>query len=143
MLCRHACPHRRMPRRWLSDRVRVLIYSGDVDGCVPTFGTETFFLRSLGMDIESAWQPWRARAMSGRLVRAGYHEKFGGTRHGIDFITFAGAGHMVPQYKAPESLAVLRRWLSDSSLLDDERVPARAHAATTSPRQERLHHVGV
>jgi Serine carboxypeptidase len=52
-------------------------------------------------------------------MKAGYHEKFTGTKHGIDFVTFNGAGHMVPQYKPVESLALLSRWLADEDLKEE------------------------
>jgi Serine carboxypeptidase len=55
-------------------------------------------------------------------MKAGYHEKFTGTKHGIDFVTFNGAGHMVPQYKPKEALALITRWLAGDSLRD---APAR------------------
>ena len=98
-----------MAYRELSEKIRVLIYSGDVDGCVPTHGTETFFLRTLGMNITSPWKPWLAPDVNGNYIKAGYVEKFGGTKHGIEFCTFNGAGHMVPTFKPAESLAMLRR----------------------------------
>ena len=102
--------------RWLSDRIRVLIYSGDVDSCVPTHGTETFFLRTLNMTEEQAWRPWLCDNEHGFYARAGYHKKFGGTKHGIDFMTVNGAGHMVPQYKPMQALTMMSRWLDNSSL---------------------------
>lgn len=87
----------------------VLIYSGDVDGCVPTWGTETLFLRTLGMDITTPWAPWGTVAENGNWCKAGYHEMFGGTAQGIDFVTFNGAGHMVPLYKPAEMFTILSR----------------------------------
>jgi carboxypeptidase C (cathepsin A) len=104
--------------RRLSDKIRVLVYSGDVDSCVPTHGTETFFLRSLGMEVVEPWTPWRCDNEEGHSTKAGYHEKFGGTKHGIDFLTINGAGHMVPQYKPQEALTFMNRWLHGRSLTE-------------------------
>lgn len=85
---------------------------------MPTHGTETFFLRTLGLNVTSTWAPWQCENEDGHRARAGYHEKFGGTKHGIDFVTFNGAGHMVPQYKPVEALALMKRWLAGASLRD-------------------------
>ena len=37
----------------------MLIYSGDVDSCVPTHGTESYFLRKLNLTVTDHWAPWR------------------------------------------------------------------------------------
>lgn len=118
--------------RRLSDRIRVLIYSGDVDGCVPTHGTETFFLRSLGLNVTEPWAPWSAYTATGSYVKAGYRELFGGTRHGIEFVTFNGAGHMVPQYRPSQSLTLMRRWLDGEATVQE--APADDHFFQSVPR---------
>ena len=102
--------------RWLSDHIRVLVYSGDVDGCVPTWGTEHFFLSQLGMPIEHSWTPWKCENEDGFMMKAGYNMQYGGTKHGVHFATVNGAGHMVPQYKPVEALALISRWLAHKPL---------------------------
>ena len=46
---------------------RVLIYSGDVDACVPYSGTE-MWTRNLGFHVSDDWRPW---TLDGRRM-AGY-----------------------------------------------------------------------
>lgn len=112
--------------RWLSENIRMLIYSGDVDGCVPTWGTEHFFLGKLGMPISEPWTPWKCKNEDGFVMKAGYHMKLGGTMYGIDFATINGAGHMVPQYKPAEMQSLITRWLSGKSL-KSSRLQAELH----------------
>ena len=118
--------------RWLSDRIKVLIYSGDVDSCVPTLGTESYFLRTLDLTVSQRWAPWKCENEDGHYARAGYYEKFGGTKHGIDFVTFNGAGHMVPQYKPVEALALMKRWLEGSSMRGNFQPSIKAASAAVA-----------
>ena len=37
----------------------MLIYSGDVDACVPYYGTETW-TRELGFELKQGWRTWNA-----------------------------------------------------------------------------------
>merc|ERR1711870_177285 len=41
----------------LAQRYRLLIFSGDADGCVPHTGTEEWTY-SLGFDVSEPWRPW-------------------------------------------------------------------------------------
>lgn len=91
---------------------------------MPTHGTETFFLRALGMKVTQRWAPWQCDNDDGHFGKAGYHEKFGGTKHGIDFVTVNGAGHMVPQYKPREAFTFMRRWLNGDELGERRSVAA-------------------
>ena len=58
----------------------MLIYSGDVDPCVPTWGSEHFFLRTLGQPVSQPWAPWKCENEDGFVMKAGYHMQFGGTK---------------------------------------------------------------
>mmetsp|Transcript_30413 Transcript_30413/g.29770 ORF Transcript_30413/g.29770 Transcript_30413/m.29770 type:complete len:233 (+) Transcript_30413:583-1281(+) len=42
----------------LRNKYRILHYSGDTDGAVPTFGTRSW-IKSLGWDIKEKWRYWR------------------------------------------------------------------------------------
>merc|ERR1711871_1659562 len=56
----------------LVKKYRVLIYSGDVDGCVPYWGTERF-VASIGGDPTKAWHAWRSNSAEDKgSVVAGY-----------------------------------------------------------------------
>ena len=39
------------------EKYRVLIYSGDIDACVPYYGTEEW-IRDLGFEQEGTWSAW-------------------------------------------------------------------------------------
>jgi hypothetical protein len=45
----------------LAEKYRVLIYSGDVDACVPFVGTQEW-TEGLGFAVTEAWRPWSAGA---------------------------------------------------------------------------------
>ena len=50
------------------ERYRVMIYSGDVDACVPYSGTE-FWTSNLGFHVSDDWRPW---TLDGGSRMAGY-----------------------------------------------------------------------
>lgn len=62
-------------------------YSGDVDGAVPSLGTEGW-IASLGWNTTNLWRPY----MYDDQV-AGYLEVYEG---GLTYATVHGAGHMAP-----------------------------------------------
>ena len=75
----------------LRGKYRVLVYSGDTDGVVPTYGTKAW-IDTLAWPISSQWTQFLVDTQV-----AGYWE----TRD-ADMFTFAtihGAGHMAPQWR--------------------------------------------
>ncbi|KAH7689928.1 Peptidase S10 serine carboxypeptidase protein [Dioscorea alata] len=86
---------------------RALVYSGDHDLVVPHIGTQTW-IRSLNYSIIDDWRSW----FSGGQV-AGYTRTYA---NNLTFATIKGAGHTVPEYKPKESLAMVKRWLSNQPL---------------------------
>jgi len=91
----------------LANNIRVLIYSGDVDLCVPYTGSEAW-TRSVNFPIKQDWRPWKVN----RQV-AGYVIDYQG---GLTFATIKGSGHTVPQYKPSQSLYFFQRFLADQPL---------------------------
>lgn len=71
----------------LAGRYKMLHYSGDTDGAVPTVGTQNW-IATLGWETTSAWAPY---LVEGQV--AGYWESYEG---GLTFGTVHGAGHMAP-----------------------------------------------
>jgi hypothetical protein len=111
-------------------RYRTLIYSGDLDACVPYVGTEDWTSRmaqllnitGTGTALEGTvkqipdqgWRPWIVNSTGGRKGGsvAGYvtdYELAG--VHNFTFLTVREAGHMVPQYQPVRALALFTRWL--------------------------------
>jgi carboxypeptidase C (cathepsin A) len=68
---------------------RLLKYSGDMDGVVPTRGTIQW-INALGWATKKEWRQYKA---DGANNPAGWVWNL----DGLDFATVHGAGHMVPQ----------------------------------------------
>jgi len=83
---------------------KVLVYSGDVDACVPYNGSEDW-VRNLGYPVSDAWRPWLVNDQV-----AGYVTSYTAA-HPFQFITVKGAGHMVPQYTPQPALEMISRWI--------------------------------
>eukprot|EP00662_Eupelagonemidae_sp_cell21_P044739 gene44739-42955_t len=89
----------------LAQKYRVMIYSGDTDGCVPTWGTEQW-VRELGFPVSKGWRPWQSRA--GYVVDYDLSRSHGGQ---LRLVTVQGAGHMVPTYKPNFALTMITKFL--------------------------------
>lgn len=83
-------------------------FSGDMDGSVPTTGTERW-INELGWTVKKKWQPFFEW---GQI--AGYFEEF----DGLTFITVHGAGHMVPQDQRSRAYHILFNWLFERGEFD-------------------------
>eukprot|EP01089_Gocevia_fonbrunei_P012940 TRINITY_DN3189_c0_g1_i4.p1 TRINITY_DN3189_c0_g1~~TRINITY_DN3189_c0_g1_i4.p1 ORF type:complete len:469 (-),score=81.07 TRINITY_DN3189_c0_g1_i4:34-1440(-) len=87
-------------------KLNILVYSGDVDGIVPTAGS-VIWTQGLGRTVKEAWRPWMdERGQVGGFVEV--YDRF-------TFATVRGAGHMVPYYH-PQ-----RGWVLFSSYLEHQR----------------------
>jgi len=86
----------------LSQGVRILIYSGDADMCVPHTGSEAW-TESLNLPLVDEWRPWLVDNQVGGYVRA---------YKGLTFATIKGAGHMVPQYRPPQAFHFFSSFLN-------------------------------
>lgn len=73
--------------------IKMVFYSGDTDGAVPTWGTKQW-IASLDWNTTEEWRPWTT---DGQVT--GYIEKY----EGLDFVTIKGVGHMAPQW-APKAV---------------------------------------
>jgi hypothetical protein len=105
----------------LAQKYRLLIYSGDSDGCVPHVGTEEW-TADLGFEVADEWRPWVCDASeSGFNATAtakavGYVVQFGGGSKDFRFATVMGSGHEVPTFKPIPSYAMIRRFQDGSPL---------------------------
>jgi len=73
--------------------LRILIYSGDTDGAVPTIGTREW-INSLNLGYQQTYTQWYVDDQV-----AGYYEMY----NGLTLVTIKGAGHMVPQFKPAQA----------------------------------------
>ena len=97
----------------LVGKYKMLIYSGNVDSCVPTWGSE-FWTRELGEPhgVQTPWHPWTSSSASpgsSKSVLAGYAITYG--INNFTFVTVKGAGHEVPRYKPEFALTMLTKFI--------------------------------
>jgi serine carboxypeptidase-like clade 1 len=92
----------------LAGKYRMLHYSGDVDGAVPTLGTENW-INSLNWDVSETWRPYY---LNGQV--AGYLESYKDVA--LTFATVHGAGHMAPQFKRGETFHLVFNWMNERSI---------------------------
>jgi hypothetical protein len=107
------------------DKIRVLVYSGDVDAAVPYTDSQAWTY-ALGIPVKQKWRcaprgpsPLLALPVSHLSRRpwmldnqvAGYVTVF--DRNGFTYATVKGAGHMVPETKPSAALAMFQRFLNN------------------------------
>eukprot|EP00929_Paragymnodinium_shiwhaense_P108103 TRINITY_DN74430_c0_g1_i1.p1 TRINITY_DN74430_c0_g1~~TRINITY_DN74430_c0_g1_i1.p1 ORF type:complete len:509 (+),score=90.95 TRINITY_DN74430_c0_g1_i1:70-1596(+) len=98
----------------LAKKIRVLIYNGDADACVPYIGNEDWIalLESKGDLTEvSPWTPWYVPGK--KASPAGYLTKYQAPGSSVDFqfATIRLAGHMAPQFQPESSFAMFSSFL--------------------------------
>merc|ERR1712125_112071 len=100
--------------------LHVLLYSGDVDGIVPTLATRRWLRKLKRMRLYSSWRPWR----TGDGMLAGYTETYLPVGQTLDqnvsgraaFATVLGAGHMVPRYQPFRAFTLIQKFIADSKI---------------------------
>jgi len=103
----------------LVKKMRVLIYNGDADACVPYKGNEewTEGLATAGVIKENkAWHPWFADGTM--QMPAGYSTTYTvpGESYDFSFVTIRLAGHMVPAFQPTASLSFFKRFLAGTPI---------------------------
>jgi serine carboxypeptidase-like clade I len=99
----------------LAKKLRVLIYNGDADACVPYKGNEEWIdgLVKAGDLAEAvAWKPWYNDVWPN--MPAGYVTSYnvtGAPANDFTFLTIRLAGHMVPTFEPQSSLSFFTRFL--------------------------------
>lgn len=91
----------------LKDKYKMLHFSGDTDGAVPTIGTQNW-IADMGWTVAESWAQYE---VDGQV--AGYTESYVG---GLTFATVHGAGHMAPQFKPPQTYHLVFNWLFDRDI---------------------------
>jgi len=102
----------------ITSKYRMLKYSGDKDGCVPTIGT-LGWINSLELDVKKDWRAWYLEDSD---TLAGYVQEF----DGITFVSVHGAGHMVPQDQREAGLLMLNSWITEQELPTKKDPPSTA-----------------
>eukprot|EP01051_Picozoa_sp_SAG22_P019209 SAG22_NODE_3475_length_1689_cov_1.808805_1_plen_326_part_10 len=91
--------------------LRVMIYSGDTDGCIPYSGTEEW-VEALKLPTVESWRPW---TLDNATQMAGYvttYNRPAGKPGSFLFATIRGAGHMVPRYRPAEILLAINSFFA-------------------------------
>lgn len=102
---------------YLIGKLRLLIYNGDADACVPYKGNEEWItsLETAGNLTQSKkWAPWYASSTR-RTAPAGYVTSYavaGAPAVDFSFLTIRLAGHMVPTFQPKPSLVFFERFLA-------------------------------
>lgn len=96
-------------QKLLGRGLKMLIYSGDVDGIVPVVGTRRW-VAGLGLKEELSWRAWE----SNRGQVGGYVVHYEG---GMVFSSVRNAGHMVPYTQAERAFTMVKRFLTRHNLL--------------------------
>ena len=85
---------------------KILFFSGDTDGAVPTYGSRQW-IDSLQMPVKEEWRQWITDdQVSGYIIRY----------EGLDFATIHGVGHMAPQWKRKEVTKLFTNWIHDEPI---------------------------
>jgi len=99
----------------LVQKFRIMIYSGNVDACVPTWGSQ-FWTKELGEKLgatPTTWRSWTSTAASpgsSKRVLAGYATSWPALNN-FTFVTVKGAGHEVPRYKPAFALTMIEKFV--------------------------------
>ena len=104
----------------LAKKYRMLIYSGEVDSCVPYYASEDW-TSSMGFAVRQPWTAWHSPSLDApnkSTIRAGYCTEYhtgNASNPRFTFLTVAGSGHMVPKDKAPQALSMIRTFLANGT----------------------------
>jgi carboxypeptidase C (cathepsin A) len=88
-------------------KYKMLFYSGDTDGAVPTYGSLQW-IAQLNWAVTDAWRAYMVDDQVG-----GYVEAYQG---GLTFGSVHGAGHMAPQFKRAQTYHLIFNWLNDETI---------------------------
>lgn len=98
--------------------IRVLIYNGDWDACVPYTDGQAW-TEGMGFPVEKSWHSWAYTSANGNDNQVGgYATKYdvsgvGAAKGSFEFITVKGGRHEVPETAPAQALEMLRRLLND------------------------------
>jgi len=101
--------------QWLltNTNLRMLVYSGDVDGIVPTTGTRAW-MATVNFGVVEQWRPWMdsEQQVGGWTLQYSYP----GSKVGLTFATVRDAGHMVPWTQPIRSFDLFSRYLNNQPI---------------------------
>jgi serine carboxypeptidase-like clade 1 len=96
----------------LIPEIKVLIFNGDVDACVPYVGNE-WWTSSLGLPVVKPWRSWTVDTQVAGYVTSYVSDEEFKTK-GLTFLTVKGSGHMVPQFRPKQAFAMFQRFTTST-----------------------------
>jgi len=103
----------------IKSKLRILIYNGDADSCVPYIGNEEWTTDMADQKVikeKKAWHPWYVNKSSmGNESPAGYVTTYsveGESDSEFHFLTIRLAGHMTPLFRPKASAVFFQRFLA-------------------------------
>lgn len=93
----------------LKGKYRMMKYSGNIDAVVPTDGT-LGWINSLNRTIVNEWRQFNSSDTSGQV--GGWIEDY----DGLTFVSFLGAGHMVPADRPVAMKDIVYKWINDKPI---------------------------
>ena len=94
--------------------LRVVIYNGAMDGCVPYTDGE-LWTSGMGLPVKRVWHAWKYTSLSGAQDQvAGYATAYdtsslGGGKGSFEFVTINSGRHEVPESAPAQSLEMIQR----------------------------------
>ena len=86
----------------------MLIYSGDTDGAVPTYGTRQW-INELNWPVKTEWKQFHVDGQVSGYLESRLDGRF-------VFATVHGTGHMAPQWKRKETYHVVFSFIRDDPI---------------------------
>lgn len=90
----------------LRNKIKIMFYSGDTDGALPTYGTKKW-IQSLKWEKTTPIYQWFTDDQV-----SGYIEKY----VGLDFVTVHGVGHMAPEWKPKPMQQIIMAWIHNEEI---------------------------
>ncbi len=96
-----------------ADSIRMMVYSGDVDGVCGTVYTQKWIF-DLGFEYEHdyLWKTWYVQGQTAGYITKFYTE-LASKQSRLVFATVHGAGHEVPTYKPEEAFVLFKAFLNN------------------------------
>ena len=97
---------------FLNEYIRVLIYNGDWDACVPYTDNE-MWTRGMGYEVKEDWHSWYYKGQDAIKNQVGGYATTYATPHNFTFITIRGGRHEVPETAPVPAFEMLNRLLKN------------------------------
>jgi len=101
----------------LAKKMRILIYNGDADLCVPYNGNEEWITGLADQGVLKLTEPWRPWFIGEESTAAGAKTVYSveGSDQVLTFLTIRLAGHMVPLFRPDAALSFFSDFVKGSS----------------------------